>query len=188
MTNDHTPVTVEQISKALTALGYFDHEITPAEHAEFAALNNHPDIYRVRMVNALLGFAQREAMFADGVELDEENQFAAVGEQMKAAEAWDDMILQMAFTGWQIARAMMPLRIYAPLEESGPLPMAAVQAAEGLHVMLGALGGTYAASAAGDIEGIAFQLEMQRAARGLLQTAIDNIDSVLDAAEAANNQ
>ncbi|MGW2873286.1 DUF6245 family protein [Kitasatospora sp. NPDC001225] len=69
----------------------------------------------------------------------------------------------------------------------GPLPVAAVQAAEGLHVMPGALGGTYAASAAGDVEGIAFQLEMQRAARGLLQAAVDNIDSVLDAVDAANN-
>ncbi|MET8545194.1 DUF6245 family protein [Kitasatospora sp. NPDC004799] len=185
MTNDHSPVTVEQIGAALTALGYFDHEITPAEHAEFAALNNHPDIYRVRLVNALLGFAQREAMFADGVELDEENRFAAVGEQMKAAEAWDDMIMQMAFTAWQIERAMLPLRVSAPLEESGPLPVAAVQAAEGLHVMLGALGGTYAASAAGDVDGIAFQLEMQRAARGLLQSAIDNIDYVLDAVDTA---
>ncbi|MEU1290503.1 DUF6245 family protein [Kitasatospora sp. NPDC005856] len=188
MTSEHKPVTVEQISKALTALGYFDHDITPAEHAEFAALNNHPEIYRVRLINALLGLVQKEAMFADGVELDEENQFAAVGEQMKAADAWDDMIFQMSFTGWQVARAMMPLRIHAPLEESGPLPMAAVQAAEGLHVMLGSLGATYAASAVGDIEGIAFQLEMQKAARGLLQTSIETIDYVLDSVEAADNQ
>lgn len=58
--------------------------------------------------------------------------------------------------------------------------MAAAHAAEGLHVLLGVIGASYQAVAAGDVETLAVQAGLLRAARDSLQAAIDNTDILLD--------
>lgn len=47
-------------------------------------------------------------------------------------------------------RAGIPLRLIAQNPETGPIPVAAAHAAEGLHVLLGVIGTSYQAVAAGD--------------------------------------
>jgi hypothetical protein len=56
------PVTVEQIGAALAALGLYDGSNTASEHAAEAARLGGADAYRVRLVNALLGAVQTQAM------------------------------------------------------------------------------------------------------------------------------
>lgn len=53
-------------------------------------------------------------------------------------------------------------------------------AAEGLHVLLGVVGSSYQAVAAGDVETLAAQSGLLRAARDSLQTAIGNTEILLD--------
>lgn len=75
-------VTVEQIAAAMAALGLYDGENTPAEHAAEAARLGRPDAYRVRMATALLGVAQ-----ADAVRIAPDVHVAAWEEQLKASGA-----------------------------------------------------------------------------------------------------
>lgn len=71
-------------------------------------------------------------------------------------------------------RAGMPLRLIAQNPETEPIPVAAAHAAEGLHVLLGVIGTSYQAVAAGDVDTLAAQAGVLRTARNSLQTAIDN--------------
>jgi hypothetical protein len=173
-------VTVEQIGAALAALGCYDGSNTVGEHAAEAARLGGADAYRVRLVNALLGAAQTQAMLADAVELDEETRHAAWREQLISAGAWDDPVLRVGFLRWQVLRAGTPLRMIAQNPETGPIPVAAAHAAEGLHLLLGVIGSSYQAVAAGDVETLAAQAGSLRAAREALQMAIANTDILLD--------
>ena len=99
------PVTVEQIGAALAALGLYDGCNTAAEHAAEAARLGGTDAYRVRIVNALLGAVQTQAMLADAVELDEEARHAAWREQLMSAGVWDDPAVRVGFIRSQVLRA-----------------------------------------------------------------------------------
>ncbi|MFF2143634.1 DUF6245 family protein [Kitasatospora sp. NPDC058190] len=185
MRNEYTPVTVEQIGAALTALGFLG-DLTAAEHAEYAAQFSDPGIARVRLVNALLGLAQREAMLADVIELDDENRFAALGEQLKAVDGWDnDLAVRMAFIGWQVYRASIPLQLVARDPNSGPIPVAALNAAEGMHSLLSMIGATHEAAATGDIGAFAPYAEELKRGRELMRAAIENIEIVLNMLDSA---
>jgi hypothetical protein len=173
-------VTVEQIGAALAALGLYEGTNTASEHAAEAACLGGTDAYRVRLVNALLGGVQTQAMLADAVELDEEARHAAWREQLISAGAFDDPAMRVGFLRWQVLRAGTPLRLIAQNPETGPIPVTAAHAAEGLHVLLGVIGSSYQAVAAGDVETLASQAGLLRAARDSLRTAIDNIDILLD--------
>ncbi|MBV9141546.1 MAG: hypothetical protein JO115_11610 [Pseudonocardiales bacterium] len=172
-------VTVEQVGAALAALGLYDGSNTSSEHTAEAARLGGTDAYRVRMVNALLGAVQTQAMLADAVGLDEEARHAARREQLTSAGAFDDPAVRVGFIRWQVLRAGIPLRLIAQNPETGPIPVAAAHAAEGLHVLLGVIGSSYQAVAAGDVETLAAQAGLLRAARDSLQTAIDNTDILL---------
>lgn len=164
------PATVEQVAAALAALGLYGGSNTAAEHEQEAARLGGPDAYRVRLVNALLGAAQTEAMYADGVALTDDARQAA----------WDEPGKRIGFIRWQVLRASTPLRIIAGNIEVGPIPVAAAHAAEGLHVLLGVIGDSHQAVATGDVETLATQAEQLRAAKASLQAAIDNTDLLLD--------
>jgi hypothetical protein len=164
----------------LAALGCYDGSNTAAEHAAEAARLGGADAYRVRLVNALLGAVQTQAMLADAVDLDDEARHVAWREQLTSAGAFDDPVVRVGFIRWQVLRAGMPLRLIAQNPETGPIPVAAAHAAEGLHVLLGVIGASYQAVAAGDVETLAAQAGLLRAARDSLQTAIDNTDILLD--------
>ncbi|WP_327675442.1 DUF6245 family protein [Kitasatospora sp. NBC_00458] len=177
MTINHIPVTVQQIGAALAALGRYEGNNTAAEHADYAAQFSHPDIYRVRLINALLGFVQKEAMLADEVEPDAENPMAALGEQLKSADAWE-LSPQVDFIRWQVERASIPLQLIASDRNSGPLPVAAVYAAEAMHILLGRFD---TPEAAVDLDALAGHVAEVRRARELLRVAIENTDILLNA-------
>jgi hypothetical protein len=131
------PVTVEQIGAALAALGLYDGSNTACEHAAEAARLGRTEAYRVRLVNARLGAVQTQAMLADAVDLDEQARYASWREQLLSAGAFDDPVVRVGFLRWEVLRAGMPLRLIAQDPETGPIPVAAAHAAEGLHVLLG---------------------------------------------------
>jgi hypothetical protein len=109
MGRSEAPATVEQIAAAMAALGLYDGENTPEEHAAEAARLGGEDAYRVRMVNALLGVVQAEAAMADVVRIDPDAHVAAWEEQLKAAGAGlDDPERRVEFLRWQVLRAGTP--------------------------------------------------------------------------------
>jgi hypothetical protein len=112
---------------------------------------------------------QTQAMLADAVELDEEAWHAAWREQLTSAGAWDDPAVRVGFIRWQVLRAGTPLRLIAQNPETGPIPVAAAHAAEGLHVLLGMIGSSYQAVAAGDVETLAARAGLLRSAQEALQ-------------------
>jgi len=121
-------------------------------------------------------------MLADAVELDEQTRHAAWREQLLSAGAFDDPVARAGLLRWQVLRAGMPLRLIAQHPQTGPIPVAAAHAAEGLHGLLGVIGASYQAVAVGDVETLAGQAGVLRAAREALQAAIDNTDILLDIA------
>src|SRR5882757_5832752 len=174
------PAAVEQIAAAMAALGLYDGEDTPAEHAEEAARLGGADAYRVRMVNALLSAVQAEAVMADAVELSDGARHAAWEEQLTAAGAGPgDSVRRVEFIRWQVLRAGTPLRLMAGNREVGPIPLAAAHTAVGLHTLLGVVAAGQDAVATGDVETLAGQADQLKTARGALQNAIDNTDVLL---------
>jgi hypothetical protein len=83
----------------------YDGSNTAFEHAAEAARLGGAEAYRVRLVNALLGAVQTQAMLADAVELDEEARNAAWREQLLSAGAFDDPVVRVGFVRWQVLRA-----------------------------------------------------------------------------------
>jgi hypothetical protein len=76
---EHTPASVKQVAAAMAALGAYTGNNTSAEHAAEAARLGAADAYPVRLVNALLGVVQAQAVLADAVPLDEQARDAAWG-------------------------------------------------------------------------------------------------------------
>ncbi|MFJ3792178.1 DUF6245 family protein [Kitasatospora sp. NPDC090091] len=173
-------MTVGQIASAMAALGLYEGNSTPAEHAEYAAQVGGAGIHRVRLLNALLGAVQREAMLADEVETDEENEYTAWAEQLKSAKAWDGTLEQLAFARWQTRRAGRPMEVIAQSKDTGPLPVATAYTSEALQVLLGSFGALYAAFEAEDVQAAAAQAEVLERARESLQSAMENTDLMLD--------
>lgn len=124
---NETPATVEQVAAAMAALGLYDGENTTAEHVEEAARRGGADAYRVRMVNALLGGVQAEALMADTVELNDDARHAAWEERPTAAGSGlldDNPVARVEFIRWQVLRAATPLRLMAQNPAAGPDPAA----------------------------------------------------------------
>lgn len=172
--------TVEQLAAAMAALGLYHGHNTPDEHAEEAARLGGVDAYRVRMVNALLGVVQAEAVMADGVTISDEARHAAWEEQLSSAGAGlDDPVKRVEFIRWQVLRAGTPLRLMAQNREVGPIPLAAAHAVTGLHLLLGVIAASQHAVATGDVDTLAAQAGQLTAARQALENAIDNTDLLL---------
>jgi hypothetical protein len=175
------PATVGQVAAALAALGLYSGENAPEEHAAEAARLGGADAYRVRMVNALLGVVQAEAVMADAVPLAEDARHVAWEEQLTAAGAGlDDPVRRVEFIRWQVLRAGTPLRLMAQNQGAGPIPLAAAHAATGLHVLLGVIAAGQDAVATGDVDTLAAQAGQLRAAREALTNAIGNTDLLLN--------
>jgi hypothetical protein len=175
------PATAGQVAAALAALGLYSGENTPEEHAGRAARLGGADAYRVRMVNALLGVVQAEAVMADAVPLDEDARHAAWEEQLTAAgTGLDDPVRRVEFIRWQVLRAGTPLRLMAQNQGAGPIPLAAAHAATGLHMLPGVIAAGQDAVATGDVDTLAAQAGQLRAAREALTNAIGNTDLLLN--------
>lgn len=181
MGRGEAPATVEQIAAAMAALGLYDGENTPAEHAAEAARLGGVDAYRVRMVNALLGVVQAEAAMADAVRIDPDAHVAAWEEQLKAAGAGlDDPVRRVEFLRWQVLRSGTPVRAMAQNHEVGPVPLAAAHTATALHLLLGVIAASQEAVTEGDVETLAAQADQLQAAREALGAAVDNTELLLN--------
>lgn len=165
----------------MTALGMYEGANTPEEHAKESARLGGDDAYRVRLVNALLGQVQTEALLADGVPLNDEARYAAWEEQLASAGAGVDYpVKRIEFIRWQVLRASTPLRLMAQNQETGPIPLAAAHAATGLQTLLGVIADSQDAVTKGYVETLAAQSDQLRAARETLQAAISNTDLLLN--------
>jgi hypothetical protein len=166
------PATVEQLAAAMDALGFYTGSNDPSEHAAEALRLGGADVYRMRLVNALLGAVQTEAILAETIEVDGERRAAAYRQQLVTAGVEEDPDKLMEFLRWQVLRATMPLREIARRPEAGPIPVAAAHAAEGLQWLLAVVAGGQQPTGA-DVDALVRNLE---AARTSLLDALANVD------------
>jgi hypothetical protein len=134
----------------------------------------------VRLVNALLGVVQAQAVLADAVPLDEQARDAAWEEHLRSAGAGpDEVAARLQLIRWQVLRSATPLRQMAQNRQVGPIPLAAAHAAEALQVLLGVIAASQSA-AAGDVTTLAAQTSQLRTAREALSNALANTDLLLN--------
>ncbi|WP_031171810.1 DUF6245 family protein [Streptosporangium roseum] len=170
------PASAVQLGAAMAALGMYDGTNTAAEHASEAARLGGDGPYRMRLANALLGAVQVEAMLVESAATGSEDLVAAHRQQLATAGVADDVEKLAAFLRWQALRVAGPMKLVAQDPATGPLPLAAAHAAEGLQKLLGIAG----TGQVPDVEAIKEGFAEMRAARQCLVEAIDNIDILLE--------
>jgi hypothetical protein len=138
--------------------------------------------YHLQLANVLLGAAQMEALLCEHLAGGDD-------EKLRAAHAWQ---LRMGgvmdpgsetpnpeklaeFLRWQTLRVGGPLRNIAQDASTGPIPLAAAHAADGLQRLLGVI----ARGQVPDIEKVMEGIAEMRAARESFEAAIDNIDILM---------
>lgn len=169
------PSTVTQLAAALIALGKYSGENSEAEHAAEAKRLGSKDAYQMLLANALMGTVEIDAMFADSAGVSMEQMQAAHHQALASAGVEGDPGKLLHFLQWRTLRVAGPLREIAQNTETGPLPLAAAHAAEGLQRVL-------AVCAAGQKLESASPSTMTsdlKAAREALVNATANIDIML---------
>lgn len=161
----------QQLAAAMTALGVYTGTNTGAEHAQEAARWG-ANGYQLRLVNALLGAVQVEAMLTETLADGAVELAAAHRQQLDTAGVGDDPEKLVGFLQWQALRVSGPLRLVAQDPATGPIPLAAAHAAEGLNRLLGVSGGGQVPTVENAEHGLA-EIE---AARECLVRAIGNVD------------
>jgi hypothetical protein len=174
------PSSVTQVAAAMAALELYHGENTPAEHAAEARRMGGDNAYRVRLVNALLGAAQTEAILAEAVPISLEARAAAYEQQLATAGVAESPTKRFRFLRWQTLRVGGPLREIAQNVEAGPIPLAAAHAAEGLQKLLSVI--AYSQNVTPhDVDRLAGPVTVElRAARESLANAISNVDFLLN--------
>jgi len=172
------PATITQLAAAMAALGAYSGENTEAEHAKEAQrLGGGMEYYRLRMANALLGIVETEAMHSEAAGGAAEQLLHAHNQALESAGATRSNEMLMGFLRWRTLRVAGPLRQIAQDTETGPIPLAAAHAAEGLQLLLGV-------SADGqnidpDTMSPDVMKENLRSAKESLNNAVANIDIML---------
>jgi hypothetical protein len=168
---------VPALVAALKALGSYSGSGEPNElAAETERLGE--DRHRLLLANSLLGAAQMEAILAEPLADGEGAHHAALDAQMTTAgvlEPGSDVppVEKLGgFLQWQAARVSLPLRLAAQDPSTGPVPLAAAHAAEGLVRMLGII----AAGQGPSVEAVEASMEELAQARECLLTAVANLD------------
>ena len=95
------------------------------------------EYYRLRMANALLGIVETEAMHSEAAGGAAERLFHAHNQALESAGAMRSKEMLLGFLRWRTLRVAGPLRQIAQDTETGPIPLAAAHAAEGLQQLLG---------------------------------------------------
>ena len=132
------PATIIQLAAAMAALGAYSGENTEAEHAKEAQrLGGGMEYYRLRMANALLGIVETEAMHSETAGGAAEQLLHAHNQALESAGATRSKEMLLGFLRWRTLRVAGPLRQIAQDTETGPIPLAAAHAAEGLQQLLG---------------------------------------------------
>jgi ribosomal protein L12E/L44/L45/RPP1/RPP2 len=179
---------VRELAAAMTALGLYTGENTEAEHAaEMARLGIDGESYRLRLVYALLGGVQTEAIQATG-EVGTAALPEAASQQRITAGVEDHAEKLMEFVRFQVLTAATPLREAATRAESGPLVLAAAHAAEALQRLVGVCAAGHTLNPVDDRDpaGTAEMLsdELTGATEGL-QAALSNVGIFRGLLEAA---
>ena len=130
------PSTVIQLASAMQALGLYSGQNTKEEHQAEAARLGGDKYYHMRLVNALLGAVETEALHADSSGVTVEQMGAAHDQALQTAGAKDTPGKLLSFLRWRTLRVSGPLRQMAQNKEAGPIPLAAAHAAEALQRML----------------------------------------------------
>lgn len=178
------PATIIQLAAAMAALGAYSGENTEAEHArEAQRLGGGLECYRVRMANALLGIVETEAMHSETAAGAAEQLFHAHNQALESAGATRSHEILLGFLRWRTLRVAGPLRQIAQDAETGPIPLAAAHAADGLQQLL-------AVTADGqnidpDTMSPGVMKENLRSAKESLNNAVANIDIMLGLIEEA---
>jgi hypothetical protein len=179
-----TPSSVTQIAAAMAALGLYAGANTPAEHAAEARRLGGDAAYRLRLVNALLGAAQAEALLAESLPVSADDRLAAYEQQLATAGVADSPPKRIRFLRWQTLRVAGPLREMVQNVETGPIPLAAAHAAEGLQLLLSVIADSQNVTPA-DVDRLAGPVTDElRAARESLVNAIGNVDILLNLLDA----
>jgi Family of unknown function (DUF6245) len=172
--------TTGQLVAALQALGLYSGTGTARELAAEAGRVG-DDAHRMGLANALLGAAQAEAVLAEGLAGGDGDLLRAAHEEqlrtggvMEPGSDDPDPVKLAAFLRWQTARVSGPLRVIAQDASTGPIPVAAAQAAEGLVRLLGVI----AAGQVPDTGVLAEQIAELEATRECFTYAIANIDTL----------
>jgi hypothetical protein len=128
------------------------------------------------LANALLGAAQIEAMLAETLAEQDVDLAEAHDQQLVTAGVSDDPVKLTGFLQWQTLRVSGPLRLIAQDPSTGPFPLAAAHAADGLQRLLGVV----AAGQVPSVEQAAEHVAQIEAARECFVQAIGTIDILLD--------
>lgn len=181
--SDDEPSTVEQIAEAMTALGLYGGKNSSEEHAAEARRLGGMKAYRARLVNALLGGVEVEAMLTDGVGLSEDQMGAAHQQALQTAGVAGQPTKLLSFLRWRTLRAAGPLREIAQNRKAGPLVLAAAHAGDGFQLLLSAC------AAGQNIENLSPDEVQENLtnARESLTNAIANLDIFLSLLEQVNN-
>ncbi len=166
------PATVEQLAGAMNVLGFYTGPNASDEHEDEARRVGGVDAYRMRLVNALLGAVQTEAILAETIGVTDDQRAAAYRQQLVTAGVEENPDKLMDFLRWQVLRATGPLREIARRPEAGPIPLAAAHAAEGIQWLLAVIAGGQHPTAS-DADALVANLEAARTSR---LDAIANVD------------
>jgi len=179
------PATVTQLAAAMAALGAYSGENTEAEHAKEAQrLEGGMEYYRLRMANALLGIVETEALHSETAAGAAQQLLHAHNQALESAGATRSKEVLLGFLRWRTLRVAGPLRQIAQDAETGPIPLAAAHAADGLQQLLGIIADGQGIDP-GTLSPDAMK-ENLRSAKASLNNAIANIDilqGLIDEAE-----
>ena len=112
------PATFEQLAGAMNVLGFYTGRNAPDAHEDEARRVGGVDAYRMRLVNALLGAVQIEAILAETIGVADDQRAAAYRQQLITAGVEEDPDKLMEFLRWQVLRATGPLREIARRPEA----------------------------------------------------------------------
>ena len=179
-----TPSTVIQIAAAMQALGLYEGENTETEHRAEATRLGGDTYYYMRLVNALLGAVETEALHADSSGVSSDQLGLAHDQALQTAGAKDSPEKLLNFLRWRTLRVAAPLRQIAQNHEAGPIPVAAAHAAEALQRMLNVTA-TGQNLAQFDPHQMTADL---KAARESLEYSLANLDILLDLIDQVENR
>lgn len=131
------PSTPTQLASAMAALSMYAGENNDAEHKAEATRLGGAAYYRRLLVNALLGMVETEALLADSESASPEQVASAHRQTRVSAGVEEDMGKLLGFLRWQTLRVEGPLREMCQDSATGPIPLAAAHAAQGLQLLLG---------------------------------------------------
>ncbi len=111
MQEHETPASSIQLAAAMAALGAYSGDNTEAEHTKEAKrLGGSEAYYRRRLVNALLGIIETEAMLSETAGQSVEEMFQAHRQALESAGAMRNNEILLELLRWRTLRIAGPLR------------------------------------------------------------------------------